>query len=194
MAESSKPCCAKRRSAMRRLAALEADPEARHLAPQGGGADVERFCSTLAAAIEGAQRRLNGFSLGIIDDVGQRPTLRSRFFLRGLWQNVIDGHDAASAERNRLLDHVLELTHVAGVLVAHDALQDALGEARANVHLARVLPEEKVDEQRNVLTTFAQRGQGEAGHVEPIVQILTKAAFLDRLDQVEFIERGYVAG
>lgn len=57
---------------------IERYPEPRHLPPQRGRADIQRFGRTLATPVECSQCRLDRVALGIVNDVSQRLACRPR--------------------------------------------------------------------------------------------------------------------
>jgi hypothetical protein len=83
-----------------------------------------------------------------------------------------------------LLDHVLELADVAGEVVAHEVVDHALAELDTAPHLARVLVDEVLDQERDVLATLAERGENEARDVEAVVEVEAEALVGDRLLQI----------
>ncbi len=89
------------------------------------------------------------------------------------------------AQRDRVLDAVLELAHVARPVVAPKRIEAALADAPDLLPgAAGVLREEMHREQRDVVGTLAKRGHADVDHVESIEQVFAKPAFLDVREEV----------
>src|SRR5689334_19715744 len=108
------------RSTPCRSATLERDPEARHLSPEGGRADIERLRGALAAAVVLTESGFHRVALRLVHDVGEGAPGGPPALGRRLRQDVVLRDYAPRAERHRLLHHVLELAHVAWELVRHE--------------------------------------------------------------------------
>ena len=93
---------------------------------------------------------------------------------REIGQGVQVQHVAAR-EHDRALDDVLELAHVARPLVSeqppHRLGRDILD---ALARLAGVTPQERANQQRDVVDALAQRRQRHREDVEPVVEILAE--------------------
>src|SRR5262249_39016174 len=79
------------------------------------------------------------------------------------------------AERDGLLDHVVELAHVAGPARLGEELERFRRERRLVARISRrEVRKEMVREKRNVLAPLRERGKLESDHVEPIVEVLAE--------------------
>src|SRR4029453_9264447 len=93
---------------------------------------------------------------------------------------VRGGDELARAGDHGALQRVAELADIAGPVVRDQEAQRSLVHpADLPLVLAVELLHEGLDEERDVLAPGAQRGQGEREDVEPVVQILAKAAVLE---------------
>ena len=79
-------------------------------------------------------------------------------------------------QRHRALDHVLELADVAREAVRHQPIHHLVaGPLDRLAELARILLDEVIDEQRDVLAPLVQRRHRDLDHVQPVVEILAEA-------------------
>jgi hypothetical protein len=100
----------------------------------------------------------------------------------GRERKVVDPDLRALAQRDRALDHVLELARIALPATAPEALERGRCEAQ-RVSLCVPL-EARERQQRDVLGALAQRGDRDRDHVEPIEQVAAEAPRLDLRLQV----------
>ena len=97
-----------------------------------------------------------------------------------LGRQIAEADRARAGERDRALDDVFELAHVAGKIVAIERAQ-GVGRETEHVlaHLAREALDEALDQERDVVAPLAQRRQLEADDVEAVVQVLAELAARD---------------
>ena len=132
-----------------------------------------------AALVVGLQDQL---ALEILEDLGQRH------LARGHGERVLAGAAAhargqraeidlgALGEHQRLLDHVLELAHVAGPVVGHEPGQRGVVEpVDGRVGARAELGDEVRDEARDVVLALAQRRHVARHDVQPVEEILAEA-------------------
>src|SRR5438874_13409588 len=92
------------------------------------------------------------------------------------------GDDLTAREHHRALDHVLELTHVAGPVVLHEALEGFLADGRRlRARAVSMLREEMLHQRRDVFLTIAKRWHVDVDDVEPVVKVVAELALLDLL-------------
>src|SRR5436190_24374381 len=94
------------------------------------------------------------------------------------YRGQIVGLDApAGGDGDRVLDRVLELAHVAGVVVALEQLHRCGTEFESRaLPFRRGAVEEVRRQESDVLTPFAKRRQLDLNHVQPVVEIAAKSS------------------
>src|SRR5207245_10798856 len=98
----------------------------------------------------------------------------------GVAPGVLEPQRVAGREEGQLVDLVLELADVTGPVVARqDAHHLRVDAQLRGAVLACDLPEEMIDEERNVVAAVAERGRLDADDVEAEVEILAKPLLLD---------------
>src|SRR5437867_906340 len=90
---------------------------------------------------------------------------------------VLGQDDAGRGHHHRALDHILQLAHVAGPIVADQTIE-RLGGDDALAEVSGILREEVLDQERDVAPTLAERRQMHGHDVEPVEEILPEAPFL----------------
>ena len=101
-------------------------------------------------------------------------------------RQVLAPKHGAPGEHDRALDDVLHLADVARPVVAREDLERAgRHPAHVAVELARVLGEEVVDEQGDVVAPLAERGDRDGHDVEPVVEVLAEPALAHGLPEVD---------
>src|SRR5712692_2104812 len=88
---------------------------------------------------------------------------------------VVEPDHGARGQGHAPLDDVLELAHIAGPVIGHEGGQGAPRDAaHVLLELARVLPQEVLDEARDVLLARAERRNGEGHHVEAVEEVFAE--------------------
>ena len=88
----------------------------------------------------------------------------------------VRGRDhVAAGQHHRAVDEVLELAHVAGVVVLQEEVHRLAGDA-AGLALVGEAPQEVVDQERDVLAPLAQRRQRDRDDVQAEEEILAEVA------------------
>src|SRR3990170_930931 len=102
-----------------------------------------------------------------------------------VWRQVGGDDHLALGHEDRPLQHVSQLPDVAGPIMPGEEGQGPLVHTadRLSVFGAKLF-EERLDEERDVLSSFPQRGKMETEDVEPIIEVLAKQAVVDRLRRV----------
>src|SRR2546425_13319533 len=102
---------------------------------------------------------------------------RARVRQRDVERDVLELDDVALREHDRAMHDVLQLAHVPRPVVARQHLERARRHApHVAVALARGLPDEVLDEERNVLAPLAERRHVDRPDVPAIVEVLTELA------------------
>ncbi|MPN50040.1 hypothetical protein SDC9_197665 [bioreactor metagenome] len=84
-----------------------------------------------------------------------------------------------------MFDDILEFTDIPGKLMLHQTSQHFIRRPRNGFALQPIEPgNEMIYEQRNILAPISQAGQLQPHNVNPIKEVLTKAALLHQLAQV----------
>src|SRR5437667_9924444 len=130
-----------------------------HLPPQRGSGDIQLPRNLLQAATTAGDRPLDRLPLGPVDLLRERLG-RSVFLSAGsglpLQEDVVRADRVAPRQRGGLLDHVLQLAHVARKRVRGELHQRSLGQGTPRA-VALVEPfDEVVGEERDVLAPLAQ--------------------------------------
>src|ERR1019366_3444472 len=111
------------------------------------------------------------------------------------WHRTATAHDVigqqigsdhgVGREDHRTFDGVFQFANIAGPGVAHQRTQSLGAEVAAReVILLGILFQEVLDEQRNIFTALAQRGQIHRNYVETVEQIFAEAAFANHLAKI----------
>ncbi len=100
-------------------------------------------------------------------------------------RQVLRFDETTSAEHNRSLETVLELSYVSGIRIADKCIQ---GLRRHPVHylpvFLRMLPNEVLDKQGDVAAPVSQGGDHDRYHVESKIKVLPEPTFLQHAFQV----------
>src|SRR5258706_15449121 len=134
-------------------------------------------------------RRLGDAALGELQDAREVIALEALARVlerRHLVHLDLDGllderlrDDLRRAERDRLLDHVVELAHVARPLRLHQELERFRREGRLLAPVARREDRQEIrGEERDVLGALVERRQLQRHHVQSIVEVLAERADL----------------
>ena len=103
-----------------------------------------------------------------------------------LERQVLVGDPFLVADRDQPLDQVLELADVARPPVRRQDLQRRIGDALDLLaELRLVAVEEEPRQLRQILDAIAQRRHPDRDDVDPVVEVLAEAPFLDRLLEID---------
>src|SRR5215470_6427967 len=166
------------------------------LVEQSTVADSEQFGGAYPVPVGLLERLENRLTLGgqgrLARDLLERYTgldrQRSKIAVAlavGRFPGPRSPREMGIAQDDHPLDDVLELPDIAGITIAHQALEGVCREGEALVlQELCVAIHEVLGEEGNLRGALAQSGDGDLDHVQPIVEVVAEAARRDRLLKV----------
>src|SRR5690242_2194508 len=106
---------------------------------------------------------------------GKRRRLRRRLQTNARRQ-IVDSDHVTLVQRDRALDDVLQLAHIAGPRIRRQTLHRLLIRPDGGCWTRRVLAQEVRDQQVNVFASLSQRRQVQLNDVESIEQVAAKSS------------------
>jgi len=156
--------------------------------PQGLAADAEEFGGIRATPLGRAQGCADGIGLGALDGIVHRRHRRGfanrsrRRAAADVGRQLVDGHRLAPAEKNRTLDDVAQLAHIAGPGIHLEKVDYLVTETLDFAPtIGGELAQEHIREQRDVLAAFPQGRQVDGDGVDAEVEVLSKPSLADFL-------------
>src|SRR6185369_3085752 len=168
---------------------LIGDREALHSVAQLPEADAEELRRRGAVEAGLAERLEDRLALDLVQVLRQRlgggVLGRPALLASGAELQVLGADQLSPGERERALEDVLELAHVARKVVAGERLQRRVVQARRrNAVLAREPLQDARRDPGDVVAAFAQRRHPELDHVQAVEQVLAEAPAGDQRSEV----------